>query len=79
MSNDHSSGPPPLSPLPARTDRSRWNWMLLLPLLAVLYPPLYNRADPALFGIPFFYWYQMAIIPLSVGCTLLAYRRGGRR
>jgi hypothetical protein len=79
MSNDLSSEPPPAAPLPARSDRSRWNWVLVVPLLAVLYPPLYNRATPELFGIPFFYWYQMAIIPLSVGCTLVAYRMGDRR
>ncbi len=52
-----------------RRDRSRWNWLLLVPLLAVLYPPLYNRTDPVLLGIPFFYWYQLAVIPLSVVCT----------
>jgi uncharacterized membrane protein len=27
-----------------------------MPLLV----PLYNRIDPKLAGIPFFYWYQMA-------------------
>ena len=80
MSDRTTSAPPPLPPpLPMRSDRSPWNWVLLLPLLTVLFPPLYNRVTPELFGIPFFYWYQMAIIPLSVGCTLLAYRQGGRR
>jgi hypothetical protein len=79
MSDQLSPGRPPLAPPPSRSDRSRWNWVLILPLLAVLYPPLYNRATPELFNIPFFYWYQMAIIPVSVGCTLLAYHRGGRR
>jgi hypothetical protein len=58
-------------PAPARrTDRSGWYWLLLVPLVAVLYPPLYNRTDPTLFGIPFFYWYQLAIIPVSMLCTL---------
>jgi hypothetical protein len=63
---------------PGRTDRSPWNWLLLLPLLAVLYPPLYNRTDPSLFGMPFFYWYQLAVIPLSVVCTVLVYVAGRR-
>ncbi len=58
----------------SRADRSAWNWLLLLPLLAVVYPPLYDRADPWLFGMPFFYWYQLAVIPVSVACTVLAYR-----
>ncbi len=79
MSDRLSSEPPPRAPLPVRSDHSRWNWVLIVPLLAVLYPPLYNRTTPELFDIPFFYWYQMAVIPLSVGCTLLAYRQGGRR
>jgi hypothetical protein len=79
MSDQLPEGRPPVPPPPARSDRSPWNWVLIVPLLTVLYPPLYNRATPEVFDIPFFYWYQMAIIPLSVGCTLLVYSRGGRR
>lgn len=32
---------------------------LLIPFAGLLWTPLYNRIDPELFGIPFFYWYQM--------------------
>ncbi len=32
---------------------------LLLPYAALLCVPLYDRIEPALFGIPFFYWFQM--------------------
>jgi Protein of unknown function (DUF3311) len=32
---------------------------LLLPFLCLLWVPSYDRIDPVLFGIPFFYWYQM--------------------
>ena len=63
---------------PARTDRSPLNWLLLVPLVATLIPPLYNRQGPALFGIPFFYWYQLAAIGIGVACTLIVYR-GTRR
>ena len=59
---------------PRRSDRSRWNWLLFVPLLVTLYPPLDNRTDPELFGIPFFYWYQLAIISVGVTCTLVVYR-----
>jgi hypothetical protein len=52
-----------------------WYWLLLVPLVGVLIPPIFNTADPRLIGIPFFYWYQMAWIPISVACTLLVYRR----
>jgi hypothetical protein len=71
-----STPPPPGAAVSraGRADRSAWNWLLVVPLLTVLYPPLYNRADPHLFGIPFFYWYQLAMIPVSVLCTLVVYR-----
>ena len=58
-----------------RSDHSPWNWLLLIPLLATLYPPLYNRIKPALFDIPFFYWYQLMAILLSVLVTLLVFRK----
>jgi hypothetical protein len=64
---------PPRSAGSDRSDRSAWYWLLLIPLLTVLYPPLYNHMDPELFDIPFFYWYQLAMIPVSVACTLVAY------
>ncbi len=57
-----------------RSDHSPWNWLLLLPLIATLYPPLYNRESPDVFGIPFFYWYQMVAIAVGVTCTIVVYR-----
>jgi hypothetical protein len=57
-----------------RSDRSPALWLLLIPLLTLVYPPLYNRLDPHLFGIPLFYWYQLAMIGVGVICTLLVYR-----
>lgn len=65
---DRAGGAPP-----TRSDRSPWNWLLLLPLVVTLYPPLYNRVEPELFGIPFFYWYQLAAISVGVLCTLAVY------
>ena len=65
-----------------RSDRSAWYWLLLVPVLLVAWPPLYNRNDPDLGGIPFFYWYQLAVVPVGVACTALVYvktkREGGR-
>ena len=55
------------------SDRSPWNWLLLVPLLVTLVPPLYNTREPVLAGIPFFYWYQLAVIAVGVGCTLVVY------
>lgn len=46
--------------------RARWARLLLLvPFIAVLWVPFYNRVEPALFGVPFFYWYQLVWIPLT--------------
>lgn len=45
---------------------ARWvRLLLLIPFVAVLWVPLYNRAEPTLFSIPFFYWYQLLWIPLT--------------
>lgn len=43
----------------------RWYWLLLLPYLAMICVPFYNRIEPTLFGIPFYYWYQLSWVPLS--------------
>jgi hypothetical protein len=38
-----------------RSKRGHWNWLLLVPLLLLVYPGLYARITPELFGFPFFY------------------------
>jgi hypothetical protein len=59
---------------------SRWWYALLvLPVLGLMYPPLYARHDPELVGFPFFYWYQFAWVLVSAVITLVVYlatRRG---
>ena len=52
-----------------------WHALLLVPLVVVLIPQVYNKARPTLFGIPFFYWYQLAVIAIGVTCTLVVYRK----
>ena len=47
--------------------------LLALPYIGLLWVPFYNRAAPDLFGIPFFYWYQMAWIALGSLCILPVY------
>ena len=61
-------------------DRTPLNW-LLLPVLATLFPVLYNRRSPELFGVPFFYWYQLAAVLIGVACCYVVFRAtaGGRR
>ncbi|MEW6436469.1 MAG: DUF3311 domain-containing protein [Pseudomonadota bacterium] len=48
--------------------------LLMLPTLATLFVPLYNIAEPRLFGFPFFYWFLIVLIPLSSLLTYLVYR-----
>lgn len=56
------------------------NWLLLIPLIGTLIPPFYNFKAPTIGGMPFFYWYQLVWIALSVLITFLVYRatRGER-
>jgi hypothetical protein len=63
-----------------RVNAPAWNLLLLIPLIGVLVPSVYNKTDPQLGGIPFFYWYQMLWIPISDVVTLVVYRatRGER-
>jgi Protein of unknown function (DUF3311) len=39
--------------------------LLLLPFIGTLLPWIYNRSAPSLFGIPFFYWYQLAWVVIT--------------
>ena len=63
-----------------RSTTSAVNWLLVIPFIGVLVPAFYNKKDPTLGGMPFFYWYQMLWIAISVAITLVVYRatRGQR-
>ena len=53
-----------------------WSWWYLLFVVQfalVLWPPLYNRLDPVLFGIPFYYWYQLACVLIGAALTAIVY------
>ena len=49
-------------------------WLLLIPVLALIFPGIYNRETPALFGFPFFYWYQLAWVVLATVILGLVYK-----
>ena len=51
--------------------------LLLLPFIGLLWVPFYNYAKPSLFGFPFFYWYQLAWVPITALLTWIVYRAGG--
>jgi Protein of unknown function (DUF3311) len=72
----------PKSPLPAEDQRrrpragglSRWHWLLVVAVVIPLLTPLYNHAQPRLFGLPFFYWSQIAFIGLAACVTAVVYQ-----
>ena len=55
-----------------------WFLLLALPYAGLCFPQTYARATPALFGFPFFYWYQFAWVVLAsllIGIVYLKTRR----
>jgi hypothetical protein len=59
---------------PRRRSRA-WYLLLLLPYIFLLWPPLYARTEPTLFGFPFFYWYQFLWVPIAAALTGIVYFR----
>ncbi|MFL6707855.1 MAG: DUF3311 domain-containing protein [Massilia sp.] len=47
--------------------------LLIIPFIALLWVPFYNHDLPALFGFPFFYWYQLLWVPLTAGMIWIVY------
>jgi hypothetical protein len=47
--------------------------VLAVPYAAFLWVPFYNRIEPQLFGIPFFYWWQIFGILLTSLCIVPVY------
>jgi hypothetical protein len=58
----------------ARSDRSPWNWLLLVGIVVPLVTPLFNHDSPRIAGFPLFYWLQFLFILLGVTCTGVVYR-----
>jgi hypothetical protein len=52
---------------------SHWYWLLLIPYVAVLWVPFYNRVDPVILGFPFFYAYQMIWVGITAALTALVF------
>ncbi len=42
-------------------------------MIIPLWVPLYDKTDPTLWGFPFFYWFQFALILMSAVLTVVAY------
>jgi Protein of unknown function (DUF3311) len=61
---------------PTRRERAFVYLFFAVVAIVALWVPLYNRAEPALFGIPFFYWFQFAWIMVAALSTAIAYKLG---
>ena len=61
---------------PARWRRVSVYAAFLIGALVSLWVPLYNRVDPSIAGIPFFYWFQIIWIVVLAVVTAIAYRLG---
>jgi len=47
--------------------------LLIVPCVVALWVPFYNTIEPRLLGMPFFFWFQIALIPVSALFILAAY------
>jgi hypothetical protein len=59
----------------ANSGNWKWNLLLLLPYIALLWLPFYAKGEPRLGGFPFFYWYQFLWVFLTMFFIELVYRR----
>jgi hypothetical protein len=60
---------------PTPLERAVLGILFFVIVVVTLWVPFYNRVDPTVFGIPFFYWFQVAWIVVTALVTFLAYRR----
>lgn len=51
--------------------------LLFVPCLVALWAPFYNSIPPTLFGVPFFFWFQLLLVPVSA-LTIIAADRIGK-
>ena len=47
--------------------------LLLIPCVIALWVPLFNSVGPELFGIPFFYWFQLLLLIIGAAVTAIVY------
>jgi hypothetical protein len=53
-----------------------WSWwyvLLVLQFIPALWVPFYNSVEPIVFGMPFFYWFQLALVFVSAAVTAVVY------
>lgn len=50
-----------------------WYLLMIIPVIGTCFPSFYSFVSPELWGIPFFYWYQMLWVIISGFITFLMY------
>ncbi|MEJ0020331.1 MAG: DUF3311 domain-containing protein [Acetobacteraceae bacterium] len=59
---------------PEPAHRAHWGRvLLLLPFVAMIWVSSYDRVEPTLFSVPFFYWYQLLWVLLSTAIIGIVY------
>ncbi|MGN6577708.1 MAG: DUF3311 domain-containing protein [Nocardioides sp.] len=53
--------------------------LLIPPVVIPLIPGIFNRVSPELFGLPAFYWMQLAFVPMSALFTAIVYLASRKR
>ena len=63
-----------------QTETPRRSWrryaarlLLVIPFVMALWVPSYNRIEPTLADIPFFYWYQLTWVLVGAAIVLAVY------
>jgi len=52
--------------------------LLLIPCVLTLATPFYNSVEPQLLGFPFFYWFNLLLVPVSALFIYAASKVEGR-
>ena len=52
---------------------SPWYWLLALQFIPALWVPFYNSVEPTFAGMPFFYWFQLALVFVGAAVTAVVY------
>jgi hypothetical protein len=63
-------------PTPPRRSPLAWAvavFLLLIGIAATLIVPIYARTTPKLGDFPFFYWYQLILVPVTAILAWIAY------
>jgi hypothetical protein len=72
---DHGPAHAPVDPAEGGSHVT-WSWwylLLLFQFVPALWVPLYNSVEPTFIGMPFFYWFQLALVLVSAAITAFVY------